>query len=619
MSRFKNFFKNRLRKKKPVELEVSKSLEYQRGATNPQIKPPVDKSYPMPMPASPGSNTSFPRPVNPFPRPNEGFDPFESVAEPAEVTQPEIPSVSVEEQALDEDSSVDEIYAHHIRAKISRQRDTSAFGKVVTITIVGQLKDGSLAWIGNDDLSFGHSAPDVFLPHSPSPGDETRAKVFGFAWGSTVGALIPNTFRTAEQVDADREKSLSEPTDLAGVVPPLAMHTWKELLKPGDLVLAHVPFDGTYGTTKTGAISKNRPAMFVRWEDDYAIIRAIYGSGKHVDNNGLGTPLKGIGSLKKKSVIRNSEMDISVDGLLKSLGRLNNVDLQQLGYLSAAEPKKPKTKTERLKVHLRIVPKEPVTQPTYLPFAKSVDPVKIELRSIYQELARKGEYQSTRVVLEDLIGSISECQGLRDFLNEDGLGLAEIGNMFHYLVNASNLDAKDFNLRISIVPVLEKLNDSRGTTLEISQGIHNLPVLRSGHKVPVSFLPVLEDCTFVIPDDYECPDLVFLDQFAVAEILGDSRLGFSRALQDVTLGENVPCLFVGPTDDLRLQQLHRAATHAGWICKSASTPASRLEVLLDFQREHGAQLITVISKYSDLVAELENIGCEVQILSEVCE
>jgi len=506
-----------------------------------------------------------------------------------------------------------------LRAKISRQRDTTPFGKVVTITIVGKLKDGSLAWIGNDDLSFGHSAPDVFSPHSPSPGDETRAKVFGFAWGSTVGALIPNTFRTAEQVDADREKSLSEPTDLAGVVPPLAMHTWKQLLKPGDLVLAHVPFDGTYGTTKTGAISKNRPAMFVRWEDDYAIIRAIYGSGKHVDNNGLGTPLKGVGSLKKKSVIRNSEMDISVDGLLKSLGRLSNVDLQQLGYLPAAEPKKPKTKTERLKVHLRIVPKEPVQQPENLPFAKSVDPVKMELHNVCKELIRKGEYQSIRGVLEDLVANISESQGLRDSINEDGLGLAEIGTIFHFLVGASNLDSKGFNLRVSIVPVLEKINDSRGTALEISQGIHNLPVLRSVHKAPESFSPVLEDCTFVIPDDYECPDLVFLDQFAVADIIGDSRLGFRRALQDVTLGENVPCLFVGPTDDLKLTQLHRAATHAGWICKSADTPASRLEVLLEFQREHGAQLVTVISKYSDLVAELENIGCEVQIISEVCE
>jgi hypothetical protein len=607
MSRFKNFFKIRLRKKKPVELEEPEYLKTLRE----NVIRGRDSENSL-MSVDPLSSGTL---VIDF----DSADPFSPLTETAEVPQPEIPSVSVEEQALDEDSSVDEIYAHHIRAKISRKRDTSPFGKVVTITIVGQLKDGSLAWIGNDDLSFGHSAPDVFSPHSPSPGDETRAKVFGFAWGSTVGALIPNTFRTAEQVDTEREKSLSEPTDLAGVVPPLAMHTWKELLKPGDLVLAHVPFDGTYGTTKTGAISKNRPAMFVRWENDYALIRAIYGSGKHVDNNGLGTPLKGAGSLKKKSVIRNSEMDISVDGLLKSLGRLSNVDLQQLGYLSAAEPKKTKTKTERLKVHLRIVPKEPVQQPENLPFAKSVDPVKMELHNVCKELIRKGQYRSIRAVLEDLVANISGSQGLRDFLKDDGLGLAEIGTILHFLVGASNLDSKGFNLRVSIVPVLEKLNDSRGTALEISQGIHNLPVLRSGHKVPASFVPDLEDCTFIIPDDYECPDLVFLDQFAVADILGDNRLGFSRALQDVTLGENVPCLFVGPTDDLRLQQLHRAATHAGWICKSASTPASRLEVLLDFQREHGAQLITVISKYSDLVAELENIGCEVQILSEVCE
>lgn len=359
--------------------------------------------------------------------------------------------------------------------------------------------------------------------------------------------------------------------------------------------------------------------MFVRWESDYAIMRAIYGSGKHVDNNGLGTPLKGIGSLKKKSVIRNSEMDLRVDGLLKSLGRLSNVDLMQLGYLSATEPKKKKSKTERLKGHLRIVPKEPVHQAANLPFAKSLDPTKIELRNISEDLVRRGEYQSIRALLEDLVVSISENQGLQDLLKEDGLGLAEIGTVFHFLLNASNLVSKGFALRASIVPVIENLNDSRGMTLEISQNIHNLPVLRSGHKAPASLLPVFEDCTFTIPDDYEIPDLVFLDQFAVADILGGSRLNFSKALKDVTLGENVPCLFVGSTEDAKLQQLHRAAAHAGWICTSADTPVSRLEILLSAQREYGAQLITVISKYADIVAELENIGCEVQILAEVSE
>ena len=156
MSRFKNFFKNRLRKKKSVELEESEYLQTLRE----NVIRGRDFENPS-MSVEPLSSAGF----DVF----DSVDPFESVAEPAEVPQPEIPSVSVEEQALDEDSSVDEIYAHHIRAKISRKRDTSPFGKVVTITIVGQLKDGSFAWIGNDDLSFGHSAPDVFSPYSPSP------------------------------------------------------------------------------------------------------------------------------------------------------------------------------------------------------------------------------------------------------------------------------------------------------------------------------------------------------------------------------------------------------------------------------------------------------------------
>jgi hypothetical protein len=606
MSRFKNFFKNRFRKEEPITPEETEFIHNLREALLRAQGSEISEVSPE---ASSSSDTDV-------------FDsvvPFSPATEPAELPHSKIPSVSVEEQALDEDSSVDEIYAHHIRARIFRQRIASPMGKVLTIAFVGQLRDGSLAWIGNDDLSFGHSDPSVFSPLSPSAGDEIRAKVIGYAWGCVVGALVPDSFRTAEQVDSDREKSLSTPTDAAGVVPPLALNTWKQVLKPGDLVLAHVPFDGTYGTTKNGAISKNRPAMFVRWEDDYAIIRAIYGSGRHVDNNGLGTPLKDNSVLKKKSVIRNSEMDIRVDGLLKSLGRLGPSDLLQLGYISSAGSKKTPKTTERRKVNLRIVPKLPTRAVGSVPFSRSTDPLSIELHNVGQELIRQGEYQDTRDLLNDLVSSISELHGLQGFLENNGVGLAEIGTIFHFLVGHSNLDSNGSNLGELITPVLEALNDSRDTKLEIVPGIHRLPVLRWCKSVPVSSLHIFEDCTFTIPDDYESPDLVFLDQLAVADILGGSRLNFRRALEDVTLGENVPCLFVGSTEDAKLQQLHRAATHAGWICKSADTSESRLEILLSAQREYGAQLVTVISKYSDLVAELENIGCEVQILGEVSE
>lgn len=606
MGRFKNFFKNRFRKEEPITPEETEFILNLREALLRAQGSEISEVSPE---ASSSSDTDV-------------FDsvvPFSPATEPAELPHSKIPSVSVEEQALDEDSSVDEIYAHHIRARIFRQRIASPMGKVLTIAFVGQLRDGSLAWIGNDDLSFGYSDPAVFSPLSPSAGDEIRAKVIGYAWGCVVGALVPDSFRTAEQVDSDREKSLSTPTDEAGVVPPLALNTWKHVLKPGDLVLAHVPFDGTYGTTKTGAISKNRPAMFVRWEDDYAIIRAIYGSGRHVDNNGLGTPLKDNSVLKKKSVIRNSEMDIRVDGLLKSLGRLGPSDLLQLGYISAAGSKKTPKTTERRKVNLRIVPKLPARAVGNVPFSRSTDPLSIELHNVGQELIRQGVYQDTRDLLNDLVRSISALHGLQGFLENNGVGLAEIGTMFHFLVGHSNLDSNGSNFGELITPVLEALNDSRDTKLEIVPGIHRLPVLRWCKSVPVSSLHIFEECTFTIPDDYESPDLVFLDQLAVADILGGSRLNFRRALEDVTLGENVPCLFVGSTEDVKLQQLHRAATHAGWICTSSNSPASRLEILLSAQREYGAQLITVISKYSDLVAELENIGCEVQILGEVSE
>jgi len=179
MGRFKNFFKNRFRKEAPVTPEETEFIHNLREA--------LLRAQGSEIPDTPLESSS-----------SEGFDGFDSIVDTKDLPRPVVPSVSVEEEALDEDSSSDDIYAHHIRARIFRQRITTPMGKVVTIAFVGQLKDGSLAWIGNDDLSFGHSDPSVFSPLSPSAGDEIRAKVFGYAWGCVLGALVPDTYRTVE-------------------------------------------------------------------------------------------------------------------------------------------------------------------------------------------------------------------------------------------------------------------------------------------------------------------------------------------------------------------------------------------------------------------------------------
>ena len=129
MSRFKNFFKNRLRKKQPVELEepeylktLRENLIRGRDFENPsmlaessssagfddfEIRFSVEDSQIRP---APNVKTRPQRPVGPPPwatQPPSANSPapFIGVTKSPQI---EIPSFSVEEQALDEDSSVDE-------------------------------------------------------------------------------------------------------------------------------------------------------------------------------------------------------------------------------------------------------------------------------------------------------------------------------------------------------------------------------------------------------------------------------------------------------------------------------------------------------------------------------
>ena len=105
MGRFKNFFKNRFRKEEPVTSEEPEFLENLREA--------LLRAQGSEIPEIPLESSS-----------SEGLDGFDSIVDVEDLPQPDLPSVSVEEEALDEDSSVDEIYAHHIRARISRRRGT---------------------------------------------------------------------------------------------------------------------------------------------------------------------------------------------------------------------------------------------------------------------------------------------------------------------------------------------------------------------------------------------------------------------------------------------------------------------------------------------------------------
>ena len=136
MGRFKNFFKNRFRKEEQVTPEETEFLQ--------PLQEPLLRAQGSEIPEIPLESSS-----------SAGLDGFDSNVDVKEFPQPDLPPVSVEEEALNEDSSTDDIYTHHVRARIFRQRNTSPIGKVITIAFVGQLKDGSLVKVEGAQKKFG--------------------------------------------------------------------------------------------------------------------------------------------------------------------------------------------------------------------------------------------------------------------------------------------------------------------------------------------------------------------------------------------------------------------------------------------------------------------------------
>jgi len=611
MGKIRDFFRLNRRRKGIV-------LHEQSGAKFEFEFPPDNFS---PLEAEPSFPSSPPFSSDGF---SESEDSIGSDLSQEENQQPEISiAVSREDELLNEDSSTDELYAHHIRARIVRERSTSPMGKLMKISIVGVLKDGSIAWTGEDDSSFGQSTAELFQGFSPEAGDEVRAKVIGYPWGCSIGALLPDTYSRAEDVDRGKQKPLSAPSDFAGIVPVAAVATWRQTLRPGDLVLAHVPFDGTYGTTRNGRISKNRPAMFVRWAEDYAIVRPIYGAGKHVDRSGLGTQLLDASFLNKNSVIRNSEMDLKVDDLLKPLGRLGARDLKQFGY-GADVSERPGTKRKNQpKEVLRLVPELVASSPINLPYVKAVDPVKIHLRKICESLMQVTDVANYEDVLYSIVLKIVNSDELQKVLHRSGVGFSEIGTILGFICTNKGIDNPKGAFTTQLQKVMERINLTESLHLFAEVDQFQLPVLKIDRDDASEVEPVQPAdsfyATFVLPDDYVSPDLVILDQVSVGEILGVRRISFQQVIEDVRPQGDTPCILIGPNDSGELQRLHNAASLSGWIVVKANNPGERLEAVMDARRMYEAEIVTLISSYADVVAELENIGCDVQIVNELNE
>lgn len=143
--------------------------------------------------------------------------------------------------------------------------------------------------------------------------------------------------------------------------------------------------------------------------------------------------------------------------------------------------------------------------------------------------------------------------------------------------------------------------------IERKLDLHGLPILKITKRYSL----------LQIDSTYRSPDLIVIDQEALKGLLGDARLDPGQELTRLQNGNTAPGYLLGSDEDSQWGPLRSAAEVAGWKIVSTNSREDLMAVVKELAQSHDAEVITVVSHFSDLIADLENVGYEVNPISEL--
>lgn len=510
--------------------------------------------------------------------------------------------------------TLDEQFAHLVTSFIGSWANRSPAPEDVEATVIGALADGSIAWVNTERRLCGRIPARSPVPVPSEPGARVIARVTIHPWG------VETLKATPVPPDRTPPRGVLVPTVTPGDAPSTVTEKWKRDLRPGDIVLTHVSYDGTLPSAQHGRLGKNRPAVFIRWEREYAIVRAIYDEGSYVGDRDLGTPLLDTSALEKRSVVRNAEYDVEATDLLRLLGRLGERDIiamhlaERRGTPATAavtpEPRVPATPTG----HQSQAPTS--SQPEH---RRALDALVARLSSSNGAAHEAG-------VLHELIRGIVGEPALVRQLREGGLSLGLLGYALTNITNARGVPRSKGNFAAKVEAEIGGLQLPGRDALVIESDAHDLPVLRLGEfdtsvEEPVRIgedIAAGSSCRYVIDDDYLPPDIVIMDQFSSSKIAGsDKRVSLSNERVRLSQGADIPCVVVGSDAVGSWAAFQRAAKSEGWAVEVVNDRPNQVRRIVELAREHHAQVVTLVCTHADVVSELENNGFEVNVISAV--
>lgn len=505
--------------------------------------------------------------------------------------------------------TLDEQFAAFTARHLGKASPTATIGEIVDVTVIGELRNGLLAWVNPDRHLYGTVPMSDLHGMTPLPDDRIRARVASYPWGHILVGIVPNSLSSPFSTRPVPATTIHS----AGVVP---AGVKEELvnLRPGDIVLARIPYDGSGALNTSGRTGKARPAVFLNWENDYANVRAIYDRNGYVTANNLGTPLMATRDLDKPSVVRNAVYDIDPRKLFRRLGRLGAADLLALNIEDSPVPAPGNS------------PSPSHIPPPPAPPKVSTDPYRLRVPDIAEKA--RGEWTTTPGGLfRILMGDLDTHPTTMHLIRNVGVKKAVLGDLFTRIAREINLPLSTGVFASTCDQFLVSQSTHAAEKYVVLLDEHHLPFLRLiphqesenllEQPQPVDFSSI-HDTGFVslaIDDDLPVPDVIIYDMDPMADLLGDERLDLRETLVELQLGGEAPGYLVGTINDIGSQSFTKAARDRGWKTPSVMGRENIISEAVRLCQSHGAEFVTVVSPKADIVAALENEGFEVAIIN----
>ena len=543
----------------------------------------------------------------------------ESDAAPVAPAPETVPQPEPQHDISFDEENPDERFAGIIRRYVGLAPSSSVSGELVELTAVGRLKNGAIAWFNEERSMFGTVTRDQLGEMEPETDDRFRARVVSYPWGHVILGVVPQSL-----VSPYAARPVTGTTiDSAGTPPESVKGTPFERLRPGDIVLARVPYDGTSGPDRRGRIAKPRPSVFLRWDDGgYAWLRAIYDADGYVASNNLGIRLVDTSSsLDKASVVRNAEYDIDPANIFRHLGRLGQRDLNAL--------------------NIEDTPVDDSPQDIQAPVnydRPDLDPVTREIPTLIASV-KPAAAVPTGELMDAMLTAFVGNDVLRATLTDEGIHYAMVGHVFATLARSGNIPVPKGTFRHLIDSRLNR-GIPGGMHFEMRLDENNHPVLWLGNSQggPTAVAPAPRSSSddgivpinrdehtgeaphnprFVIDDEYEMPDVIIYDQESVSILMRERRVDLAEALSDLRAGGDAPAYVLGSDSGYGWSAFQQAARHRGWRTSPTESREEMCALAVRFAKEAQAEYVTVVGFHNDLIAELENNGFEVTIISNV--